>query len=224
MSEVQSINYVDIALLGVILISVTIGVIRGFTQEVLGIIGWLGAVFTAIYALPFVRPLARGLISSPLIADVTAGVLIFLVALIILTILCRSFATRIKESALGGIDRSLGLLFGVVRGFFLLSLVYLMAVSLTKITTWPAQARSAKAIPFLDYGAKFIKTLLPEDFRPKHVDQYQHDLRSAEEIMNNLSRLTPKQKDSQDQPLPYSQSQKEKMEALLKSHKPSPAK
>ena len=215
MTHLNSINYVDIILLAAMLLSVIIGVVRGFTQEILGIIGWLGAVFTAIYTLPFIRPFARELISSPLMADVTAGVLIFLTVLIILTLICRSLSGRIKGSALGGIDRSLGLLFGAVRGFLVLSFIYLMGTSLTKTHTWPEKIHTAKALPFLDHGAQFIKSLLPHDFRPQTMNPDQPTSRSSEDMMKSLSRLVPKKK-SPDQPTPYKQEQKEKMDTLFK--------
>ena len=139
----------------------------------------------------------------------------FLLTLILLTLLCRGISGRIKESALGGVDRSLGLLFGLARGFIILSLVYLMAASLTKIKNWPEKVQTAKALPFLDQGAAFLKTLLPEDFRPQNADKLKKDVRSAEEIMKNLSRLKPAQEKKEDEKA-YDDGQKQKMDKLFK--------
>lgn len=214
MTEANAVNYVDLIVLGIMVISLGVGFMRGFTQETLGIVGWLGASFTAIYMLPVVRPLSRKVISSPLIADMIGGAALFLITLIVLTLICRAISSRVKESGLGSVDRSLGLVFGGARGFLLLSLVYLMATSLTKIETWPEQARKAKVMPLLARGSSFINSLLPSDFKPKNTDKLLEDLRSSEEIMRSLSRLNPVQ-EKKEKELEYTEGQKKKIKELF---------
>lgn len=216
MKILQTINYVDLIFLAVILLSVIIGVVRGFTQEILAIVGWVGAVFIAIYCLPLVRPYVRDFISSPLIADVVAGAVLFLLALIILTVISKAISSQIKGSTLGSIDRTLGLVFGAFRGYILLALIYLMAASVTKIQSWPKPVQTTRGLPFLDRGADFIKSLLPKDFRPSHADGLKKDLRSAEEIVKKLAQLSPR-RDTEELTEPtYHTDQKEKMDQLFR--------
>ena len=64
--------------------------------------------------------------AAPEATDVAAAVAIFVVALIVLAIIGSLATRKLKDGPLGLIDRSLGLLFGLVRGVVLVSLVYLL--------------------------------------------------------------------------------------------------
>jgi hypothetical protein len=83
----------------------------------LSIVSWVGATFATLYGFPLVQPYARAVIPIELLADVIAGVVIFIVVLVVLSIATRVVANFIQESSLGPLDRSLGLVFGLLRGF-----------------------------------------------------------------------------------------------------------
>ena len=51
-----------------------------------------------------------------MLADIAAGVAIFLVVLVALSLVTRMLSKRVKDSSLGPLDSSLGLLFGFARG------------------------------------------------------------------------------------------------------------
>lgn len=214
MGEMNAVSYLDLIVLGIIIISLVIGFMRGFTQEILGIVGWVGAAFLAIYALPVFKSFARNFISNFLIADIITGVALFLVSLIIFTLICRTISTRVRSSGLGSIDRSLGLFFGGVRGYLFVSLLYLLATSLSKIDSWPESCQKARVLPMLAGGSNFINSLLPANFKTRKADKLVQDLRSSEEIMRSLSRLNPVQ-DGNDKEVKYSDSQKKKINQLF---------
>ena len=67
----------------------------------LAVISWIGAALATIYGFPYARPYATELITVPLIADMVAGVGIFLVTLVVLSVLTNFVSRRIRQSALG---------------------------------------------------------------------------------------------------------------------------
>lgn len=157
------INILDIAVGGVLLISAVFAFARGLVHEVLAVIGWIGAIFATIYGFPYAKPYARGLIGMPLIADLAAGAVIFIVTLVLLSILTRAISKRVQDSALGTLDRSLGFLFGLLRGAVLVCLAYigyeLVVPNRAEHPTWLTSARS---LPLIVAGADTMVALLPE--------------------------------------------------------------
>ena len=49
-------SYLDLSVIGVVLISAVLSMIRGFTREVLAIVSWIAAIAAAYYLHPFVSP------------------------------------------------------------------------------------------------------------------------------------------------------------------------
>lgn len=149
----------DGAVLAVLVLSGLLAFARGFVQEVLSVAAWIGAIVVAVFALPSVRPLAQQLIDQPLVADIAAGGVIFLVALIVLSILTGMIARRVKASQLSAVDRSLGFLFGVARGALVVCLAYLAVAWLVPKQEHPAWLQNARSLPLVESGADWLKSV-----------------------------------------------------------------
>ncbi len=119
------VNITDIAVIVVVLVSAFLAYARGFVHEVLSVAGWVGAGFITAHALPFVEPFALELIPIEKVAPFAAGAVVFIVSLVILSILTRAISRRVQDSAHNALDRSLGFLFGMVRGAVLVCLIYI---------------------------------------------------------------------------------------------------
>jgi membrane protein required for colicin V production len=161
-------TWVDLVVLGILVVSAALAFMRGLVREVLGIGAWVGAVFIAIQGLPHARPLVQNWVSEPAWIDPVAFVAIFLVALIVLSLLARAIGRTVRGSALGGVDRSLGLLFGLVRGAALVILAYILAGMAVAVEQWPAPVLDARLLTPTFEGAKWVVRQLPDEFRP-HV-------------------------------------------------------
>lgn len=122
----QSFTLVDGIVLAVIVISAILAYARGLVRESLSIVGWIVAAFAGFAFAPTVEPLIREI---PVIRDVLGtscelGILagfavVFVIALIIISLITPFIAGAVQNSALGPIDQGLGFLFGVVRGVLL---------------------------------------------------------------------------------------------------------
>ncbi|EME70766.1 hypothetical protein H261_06901 [Paramagnetospirillum caucaseum] len=158
-----NITAVDVVVAVVLLGSAGFAFLRGFVQEVLSIISWVGAVFAALYGFPHVQPFFRSQIGTALVADIAAGAALFLVTLLVLSLLTKRVSDSVRKSALNSVDSSLGFVFGLARGAVLLSLTYMSAAWLfdspEQQPDWLAHSRSR---PWLMRGADILQGMAPE--------------------------------------------------------------
>jgi membrane protein required for colicin V production len=138
MSGIGPFKFLDLGLLAIVAISGIVAMYRGFTREVLSILSWLAAAAAAFYVIIYHRGLAEQLaeqFARPpqqihlIIAQIGIGATIFLVVLIIVHLITSHISDTVLDSRIGAIDRILGLGFGVVRGFILVVIPYMFAVS-----------------------------------------------------------------------------------------------
>jgi membrane protein required for colicin V production len=135
-------NPYDLIVLGVFFFSAAMGIYRGLTKEVLSIAAWVGAGLTATFCyLPF-RDMFRGFISYVFIADIANILVVFVTSLVIMTMLISTVSEKIKHSRLGGLDRSLGCLFGATRAFLMLEAIFLLSFMI-----WKKPEDRAHALP-----------------------------------------------------------------------------
>lgn len=155
-------NLADIIVFAVLILSAAIAFARGFVREVLSIGAWVGAAAATIYGFPYAQPFARRYIEMTLFADIAAGVTIFVVVLVVLTVVSHLLAKTVRGSALGAVDRSLGLLFGLLRGAVLVCIAYLVLLWAVPEPDRPAWLIEARSLPLVQKGADFLLSLLPE--------------------------------------------------------------
>ena len=114
-----SFNLIDFLVVAVILVSAGYAAWRGFVSETLSIFAWAAAAFATLYFGPWVVPLARDLISTPWLGSLAAYAGVFLIVLIPLAFISHRFSESVKHSALGPLDRALGIAFGPESNAFL---------------------------------------------------------------------------------------------------------
>jgi membrane protein required for colicin V production len=161
-------NWVDTMALLVVVLSAIIAFARGFVSEVLGIGAWIGAFFISSAFAPYIRPTMRMWLGNPDIADPAAYAAVFLVALIVLSILTGMAGGVVRASLLGGIDRTLGVVFGMLRGVLILAVGYVVATQVLPTDRWPDSVAQSRAVPHIYNVAFWLVRFLPEDYRP-HV-------------------------------------------------------
>jgi membrane protein required for colicin V production len=164
------VTWVDFAVLGVIVISGLLAFMRGLVREVLGIGAWVGAACAGIWGLPLARPRFHQWMGASPWADPVAFAAIFVVALIVLMLIAHFIGRLVRRSALGGLDRTLGLVFGLVRGAALIILAYIFVGLVRPVDQWPEEVLQARSIDFVYDGAKWaVDHLPPSDFHAPPV-------------------------------------------------------
>lgn len=154
----------DVGVLIVLIISALLAFARGFIKETLSVVGWVGAIFAVLYIFPVLalRPFARDLIPLNILADAVTGSVIFLVALVTISIVSYAITKRVRESSLNAIDRSLGFLFGLLRGAVVICIAYLVLVQLVPVAERPIWIQEARSRLPVEIGANLLIKLVPE--------------------------------------------------------------
>ncbi len=163
--EELPINIADAGILIVLLISAIFGFARGFVKEVLSISGWIGATFLALYLFPVLKPYAREYINNLLISDILTGSLIFILSLVILSYITHAISERVKASALGALDRSLGIFFGIARAILVVGIAWLVFVQFIPPKDRPQEIMEARMLPIVHAAGEFVAQLTPPDMQ-----------------------------------------------------------
>jgi membrane protein required for colicin V production len=156
------VNWVDATVLAVVAISAIAALVRGFVREVLGIAAWVGAGFFAVATAGLVRPKIEQFVPNPDLSGPIAYGGMFLIALIVLSIVVGIFGGAVRNSVLGGVDRTLGLVFGILRGVVLCAAVYYFAGLVVTTDRWPEPVKQARSLPYIASTAAWIMTFVPQ--------------------------------------------------------------
>lgn len=114
----------DIIILVLILISALFAFFRGFSLELLSISVWVVSFFGSYaYGNNFVNFFNK-IINNILISTGISHVVVFLIIFTIFSFFTRKFSVYIKGSYVGLIDKSLGFIFGILRGYVIVGLCF----------------------------------------------------------------------------------------------------
>lgn len=119
--------WVDIVIPGIIVISVLLGLMRGFVREALSLVGWLVAFWVALTFAQILAELFLGSISVPSLRIVVAFTILFVVTLILTALVNRLAGQLVRRTGLTGTDRMIGMVFGIARGVVLVSVLVFLA-------------------------------------------------------------------------------------------------
>jgi uncharacterized membrane protein required for colicin V production len=195
-----SINYLDVGIIGFILLFVVIGIIRGFTSDFFGLFTWVGAFSLTTRLLPLGQSITRQFIHTIFFADVLAAFVIFVTSLILLVWLVKTIAHVVHSNGLGGLDRSLGIVSGFFRALVLLTAIYMGTLLFWKPGAKPPIVTQSRFEPYLNQTARLASHyLVPKEFMPPKLIQHlygsfkQENTKTSEELVQSLSSPRPKQ-------------------------------
>jgi membrane protein required for colicin V production len=155
----------DLIVLGIVLISALLAMVRGFTREVLSIASWAAAAAATLYFLPDVRDWARATLNlkPEILADVIAGAGIFLITLLLVSLVTMRLSDFILDSRVGPFDRALGFLYGGARGLLLAVVAFLFFNWLVPERSQPSWVVDSASKPLLESTGESLLAMLPED-------------------------------------------------------------
>ena len=159
----QELNNLDIAILIIVAISALIALGRGLVKEVLSIVGWVMAGVSVIYLLPVLNPFMMKYIESGWMSGVVTASLIIIIFMIIWIYATAGVVGKIRTSKLSGLDRMLGLFFGIVRAFLLVVLMYILISWMMPVKSQPELLKKSKYFQIAGNFAEPIEKLIPKD-------------------------------------------------------------
>jgi len=157
------ITYLDIILIGVMLISALLAMIRGFMREILSIAAWGIAAVVTLYSYSKLLPFAKSYFNNDIVAAAAVIGGVFLGTLLIVSVLTVRFSDMVLDSRVGALDRTLGFLFGLGRGLIIVVVAFLFFAWLVPERSQPEWVRSAKSRVVLQGTGDWLISLLPED-------------------------------------------------------------
>ena len=158
------ITWLDFLLLGVMLISGLLAMIRGFMREVLSIAAWAAAAVAVVLLYNRLLPIAKAnLPGGDFVASAAVIGGVFLVTLLIVSVITVRISDMILDSRIGALDRTLGFLFGLGRGLIIVVVAFLFFAWLVKPESRPEGVRNAKSLKVLEGTGEWLQTLLPQD-------------------------------------------------------------
>jgi membrane protein required for colicin V production len=159
------INILDIGVIVLLILGAITGLILGFVRSGLFIISWLGSAIITFISFPYVKPFARQYIERDFFADITAGFVVFIISLIILFLLSSVVGSWVRNSRLNALDRSLGMLAGIITTSILLAGSYIVAEKIWPPPKKPDWLVTAKVLPLIRNGAQALNKFIPENFQ-----------------------------------------------------------
>ena len=151
---------IDIIILVAIAISVVVGIVRGFVKEAISIAALLVAIWAALYFGPAVGNVSEAWLSSEELQAWVGRILVFAVVLALGGLLGWGISKLVHLSALSGVDRFMGSLFGAGRGILLVAVAVIggQFAGFSNDNWW----MQSRLIPHLEAVADWIKVMAPE--------------------------------------------------------------
>ncbi len=165
-------TYLDIGVIAIAAISGLLALYRGLTRELLAILSWIIAGLAVLYFLlnhrKFAEEIAVQMGFNPAesstglyLAQGVVGILIFVIVLILVHLITMRISDTILDSQIGMVDRILGFIFGLARGFVIVVIPYMLALQF-----WPAietewqVLRDAQTRPYITSTGESLKSFL----------------------------------------------------------------
>ena len=116
----------DVIILVLIFISALFAFFRGFSLELLSISVWIISFFGSYAYGNNLVNFFNKIVNNILISTAISYVVAFLIIFVIFSFLTRKFSVFIKDSYVGLIDKSLGFIFGILRGYVIVGLCFFL--------------------------------------------------------------------------------------------------
>lgn len=172
-------TFFDLFSISVIFISLFIAYFRGLTHEIFAILNWIfSAVLAALFS-PLISPYLREI---PVISDIifencelevlTSIAFSFIVFLIIISLFTPIFSRIIQKSDLKGLDNSLGIFFGIIRGILIICGILLIHDNVLASNDYLNTITDSRTIHIVSDIMFGLDQFTPDDFKSWLLNQY----------------------------------------------------
>lgn len=155
-------NLFDLVVILFILISAFFAFSRGFFQEIFSLFSWAGALLISFLYGDFISIYTDKILNNIILSKIITYILVFIVSLFFLSFISKKVSGKIKYSSVGMVDRSLGFLFGVIRGYILLCLL-LFGYNFFFKDIHPAWLENSKLSYILMQGSVTLVSIFDKD-------------------------------------------------------------
>lgn len=148
---------IDIIILGIVAFSALIGVFRGLVKEALSLVSWFAAILAGTLFSSQLADLMENLINNPSLRRIAAFALLFIVVIFAGTLISNMVSKLTEAAGLKGANRTLGGLFGVLRGVIIVLVIILVGTQFDISQNWFEGSRIVPyAVTVIDYLQGFF--------------------------------------------------------------------
>lgn len=156
----------DLIAIIILFVSGLVGFTRGAVRELVTVFAFTLAALAGVFLLPVSAPVVRSVVSPPWAATAAAVVVVFVIAYVALRLAGHWVTSRLhSQAALGAVDRTIGLGFGVLRALVFLGVFYLVFNLATPPELMPRWIADAKLLPVARVSAETIRAVAPEGLK-----------------------------------------------------------
>jgi membrane protein required for colicin V production len=151
--------WIDFAIIGLVFVSLIIGLVRGFIKEAFSLVTWILGIWVG---LSFSREFSGFLeqsISYPSARIAAAFAILFVMTLVLGGLISFLLGVLVNKTGLTGTDRFAGMIFGIVRGMVVVSILVMLAglTPLPEDSWW----KESKLIPPFQSLAVWLRDHVP---------------------------------------------------------------
>lgn len=158
-------GWVDFLIVGLIAVSAVISLFRGFVKEAISLATWVVAFWISLAYATALSELLPAAVSDHTLRIGIAFAGLFIITLVLGGVVNVLAGQMVKRTGLSGTDRSLGVVFGLLRGVLLVALLVLLG-TLTVMPSEPWWLES-KLLPHFEKLAIWLRGFLSENL-PAH--------------------------------------------------------
>ncbi len=171
MIDFATLTLVDYGIFLVLILSAILSTLRGMTRELLGLAGWVLSILVANFTAPMIETPIVDFLKIKGLSSALAWALPFAASVVIWFILASLLAPGLKRVGFGSLDRWLGVLFGFIRGFSLVLIVFIAAVFAAEgEDNLPDMVKESQSTPALSRSAHYFSGFVPKNYREKLID------------------------------------------------------
>ena len=175
--DFSAMNYVDYVSLIIVFISIGFGFYRGFVTSAISLMGWVLSIVLTYQFYPTVEQHLLSYIKSKIFVIILGSGGLLILLLIVFGILNAIFYKLIGDLKRSFFDRMIGVLFGLVRGFLIVSFLFMcFSISLKLLVgkkhhlteeDYPKPITEAVTFELMHSGADALESMLPESFNKR---------------------------------------------------------
>lgn len=155
----ENMIWIDFAIIGLVFISLIIGLSRGFIKEAFSLVIWILAIWVGLcFSREFSRFLEQS-ISYPSARIAASFAILFVMTLVLGGMISFLLGVLVDKTGLTGTDRFAGMIFGIARGMVVVAVIIMLAglTPLPEDSWW----KESKLIPPFQSLAIWLRGHIP---------------------------------------------------------------
>ena len=161
-------NFFDIFCLIIIIASALLSLKAGLLKNLLNLAKWIALITVLKYSFGYLRvPFKEALNLSPTLIDITIFISVFIISYVTFTLINRLIIGLISSDRSGAIDRLFGFLFGIVRGYIIVVIIFSIFSNWNFSNTLLKSYKNDSVLyQSIDKGKEFFK-IIPREIEKK---------------------------------------------------------